>query len=84
MKPCHYQLLCKYELVRVWLIKKLYLVTQFSTNTSRICWHVRLEKLSKYLSKIMIAAEGVKSKHSTSWKHQEWMISSSILGDPII
>ena len=48
------------------------------------CWDLRLEKLSKSLSKIMIAAEGVESKHSTSWKHQEWMISSSILGDPII
>ena len=48
------------------------------------CWDLRLEKLSKYLSKIMIAAEGVESKHSTSWKHQEWMILSSILGDPII
>ena len=47
-------------------------------------WDLRLEKLSKSLSKIMIAEEGVESKHSTSWKHQEWMISSSILGDPII
>ena len=35
------------------------------------CWDLRLEKLSKYLSKIMIAAEGVESKHSTSLKHQE-------------
>ena len=35
------------------------------------CWDLRLEKLSKSLSKIMIAAEGVESKHSTSWKHQE-------------
>ena len=50
----------------------------------RYCWDLRLKKLSKSLSKIMIAAEGVESKHSTSWKHQEWMISSSILGDPII
>ena len=48
------------------------------------CWDLKLEKLSKSLSKIMIAAEGVESKHSTSWKHQDWMISSSILGDPII
>ena len=48
------------------------------------CWDLRLEKLSKSLSKIMNAAEGVESKHSTSWKHQEWMISASILGDPII
>ena len=35
------------------------------------CWLLRLEKLSKSLSKIMIAAEGVESKHSTSLKHQE-------------
>ena len=48
------------------------------------CWDLRLEKLSKSLSKIMIVVEGVESKHSTSRKHQEWMISSSILGDPII
>ena len=48
------------------------------------CWPLMLEKLSNYLSKIMIAAECVESKHSTLWKHQEWMISSSILGDPII
>ena len=48
------------------------------------CWDLKLEKLSKSLSKIMIAAEGVESKHSTSWKHHEWMISSSILGDHII
>ena len=51
---------------------------------SKNCWDLRLEKLSKYLSKIMIAAEGVESKHSTSWKHEEWMISSSIIGDRII
>ena len=30
-----------------------------------MCWDMRLEKLSKSLSKIMIAAEGVESKHST-------------------
>ena len=48
------------------------------------CSDLRLKKLSKSLSKIMNSAEGVESKHSTSWKHQEWMISSSILGDPII
>ena len=29
-------------------------------------WDLRLEKLSKSLSKIMIATEGVESKHSTS------------------
>ena len=59
----------------------------FTISPARLspsCWDLRLEKLSKSLSKIMIAAEGVESKHSTSWKHQEWMISSSILGDPII
>ena len=27
------------------------------------CWDLRLEKLSKSLSKIMIAAEGIESKH---------------------
>ena len=36
-----------------------------------LCWDLRLEKLSKSLSKIMISAEGVESKHSTSLKHQE-------------
>ena len=36
-----------------------------------MCWDMRLEKLSKSLSKIMIAVEGVESKHSTSLKHQE-------------
>ena len=35
------------------------------------CWDLRLEKLSKSLSKIMIAAEGVESKYSISLKHQE-------------
>ena len=35
------------------------------------CWDLSLEKLSKSLSNIMIAAEGVESKHSTSLKHQE-------------
>ena len=35
------------------------------------CWDLRLEKLSKSLSKIMIAAEGVESKLSSKLKHQE-------------
>ena len=34
-------------------------------------WDLGFEKLSKSLSKIMIAAEGVESKHSTSLNHQE-------------
>ena len=38
---------------------------------SRCCWDLRLEKLSKSSSKIMIAAEGVESKHPTELKHQE-------------
>ena len=48
------------------------------------CWDLRLDKLSKFSTKIMIAVKDVESKHSTELKHQEYMISSSILGDPII
>ena len=48
------------------------------------CLDLRLENLSKSSSKIIIAAKGVESKHLTELKHQEYMISSSILGDPII
>ena len=44
-----------------------------------VCWDLKLDKLSKFLTKKMIAAEGVKSKHSTELKHQEYMISSYIL-----
>ena len=35
------------------------------------CWDLRLEKLSKSSSKIMISVEGVESKHSTELKNQE-------------
>ena len=35
------------------------------------CWDMRLDKLSNFLIKIMIAAEDVESKHSTELKHQE-------------
>ena len=45
---------------------------------------LRLKKLSKVLTKNMIAVEGVESKHSTKLKYQESMISSSIVVDPII
>ena len=39
--------------------------------TTQNCWDLWLEKLSKFLTKIMIVAEGVESKHSTALKHQE-------------
>ena len=35
------------------------------------CWDLRLDKLSKFSIKTMIAMEDVKSKHSTKLKHQE-------------
>ena len=33
--------------------------------TYQICWDLRLDKLSKFLTKITIYAEDVESKHST-------------------
>ena len=50
---------------------KMIIVMDDSNPLPTNFWDLRLEKLSKSLSKIMIAAEGVESKHSTSWKHQE-------------
>ena len=35
------------------------------------CWDLRLDKLSKFSTKTMIAAEDVESKHSTELTHQE-------------
>ena len=35
-----------------------------------LCWDLRLDKLSKFSTKTMIAAEGVESKYSTELKHQ--------------
>ena len=38
------------------------------------CWDLRLDrldKLSKFLTKTMIATEDIKSKHSTELEHQE-------------
>ena len=35
------------------------------------CWDLRLDKLSKFLTKTIIAAEDVELKHSTELKHQE-------------
>ena len=40
-------------------------------RTGAWCWDLRLDKLSNFLIKIMIAAEDVQSKHSTELKHQE-------------
>ena len=47
------------------------------------CRGQRLDKLSKISTKTIIAVEGVESKHSTKLNHQENMISSSILNDPM-
>ena len=58
--PIYIRIICE-------LFIKTHTIFYISTN----CWDLRLEKLSKSLSKIMIAAEGVESKHSTSLKHQE-------------
>ena len=48
-----------------------------------ICWDLRLEKLSRVLI-TKITLEDVESKHLTKLKHQNRMILSSILDDPIL
>ena len=49
-----------------------------------VCWDMRLDKLSKFLTKTMIASEDVESKHLIELKHQEYIILLSILDDVII
>ena len=65
-------------------LKVLMKVGLHSTDEYHIYWDLKLTKLSKFSTKIMIAVEDVESKNSTDLKHQEYVISSSILGDPII
>ena len=58
-------------ITRVFIKKSTYQMSINRERTTTTCWDLRLEKLSKSSSKIMIAAEGVESKYSTELKHQE-------------
>ena len=45
--------------------------TLYHAVLANMCWDLRLDKLSKFSTKTIIATEGVESKHSTELKHQE-------------
>ena len=74
MYVCMYLSIYKYVRTYVCMYVCMYVSINlpiYSYIYPSICWDLMLEKLSKSLSKIMIAAEGVESKYSTSLKHQE-------------
>ena len=50
-------------------IHKMSLVSQ--VKGPHTCWDLRLDELSTFSTKTMIAGEDVESKHSTELKHQD-------------